>query len=84
MIKRVSCNTLATMKKQDPIFLLFRDIAGLQKRPDKETGFKDTEHDFTVLVIQTVVCPVNEVPVKVPNEALKEKAGDILDFHQNL
>lgn len=37
-------------------------------------------HDFTVLVIQTVVCPVHGVTVKVP-----EKAGDILHlnyFHQ--
>lgn len=47
----------------------------------KEPGLKHAENGFTVLVVQAAVGPVDGVTVKVPDEALKLKAGDILQFY---
>lgn len=67
------------MTMQVSVSLLFTGFRINDNLTDKQAS-KDTEQDFTVLVKQAVVCPVNAVTVKVPSEAIKDKAGNILHF----
>ena len=64
---------------QVSVSLLFTGFRIKDNLTDKQAS-RDTGQDFTVLVKQAVVCPVNAVTVEVPREALKTKAGDSILF----